>query len=271
MTRQHMRRFPTFLLTVVMLLMMGQAARAGQLVGVSDGVIYDVDRTTGAASNPRDTGLLYLVGLAYSPSGGLYGADIMSQNLYTLDLDTGEPELIGEMRHNTSLYDFGCDPTTGLLYASGEGTGHGVSFTALYRIDPDSAERTLVAESPPVGSITFDANGQLYLFHGDVFRAIDKTNGDTISGFVVSQRFGRYTGSAVDESGTLFLGTGTSTGSDGLYALDTSTGELDFVGPTGLDGSLYGLAYVPEPATLALIALGAIPVVVRRRSRKRAP
>ena len=271
MIRQHLRRFPTFLLTVVMLLMMGPAARAGQLVGVSDGVLYDVDRTTGAASNPRDTGLLDLAALAYSPSGQLFGADVFSQDLYTLDLDTGEPELIGTMRGQTSLCDFGCDPTTGLLYASGYGCGQGTCFRALYKIDPDSAERTLIAEELPGGSITFDASGQLYLYNSDVLRVIDKTDGETISGFVVNQRFAYYTGSAVDESGTLFLGTGPPTGPGGLYALDTSTGELDSVGYTGLDGCLYGLAYVPEPATLALIVLGAIPVVVRRRSHKRTP
>ncbi len=51
-----------------------QTAVAGPVLigGSPDGIIYDVDPATGLASNPRDTGISGLRGLAFSPGGVLY-------------------------------------------------------------------------------------------------------------------------------------------------------------------------------------------------------
>src|SRR5437016_944782 len=103
--------------------------------------IVDIDPVSGAASNPRDTGIFLLAGIARQPSTGtLFGLTTLVSNpansLITIDIATGTPTLVGSVGLSGIVEgDLAFNPFNGFLYGLQTGTGPGVQRN-IFRIDP---------------------------------------------------------------------------------------------------------------------------------------
>jgi hypothetical protein len=136
--------------------------------------LYDIDPTTGAASNARVTAAPGLIGLAWGPDKQLYGVSTFaaptgyqSNALYRIDPATGATTLVGPTGL-ASVYegDLATDPATGTIYA--------ISQTQVFRFQGLTAgsvnsTATLVgtiniAQGPGWDSngLAFDPSGKLY-------------------------------------------------------------------------------------------------------------
>ena len=270
-----MRRRVTILIAAALVITaaLSSPTYAGMLIGGStDGTIYDVDPMTGLASNPRDTGLEPLIGLAFSPGGTLYGAD--EDSLYRVSIAGGDSELLGTYGPGVVVLDFDFESAAPLIYGCGEVTYEGTAHPALYTIDPNSTQATLVGETAAFGSLAVDRTGRLFLLgeqpifdqYRDVIFVIEKDTGATVSSVMLDQDVGRA-GVAFTEEGRLFLVDGGPSGTDMLYTLDSWTGVLTPIGDTGLPDGLTSLAYIPEPGILALFTVGGAPLFARRQRR----
>ncbi len=141
--RNSPRRFAGISVAVILALASVNAAGAGLIGCDTNGVLWDVNPSTGAVSNPRSTGLSYLSGIAYSASGTLYGLAINipsgtnpAGTIYTINPTTGAATLVGGLGL-TAIYegDLAFDPTTGVLY----GLQDEVNFNLfLYRVNPST-------------------------------------------------------------------------------------------------------------------------------------
>jgi hypothetical protein len=191
-----------------------------------DPVLYTIDDGTGAATavGALGIGFVFEGGLAFSPGGTAHGltqldGDMLS--LFTIDLTTGAATL-GAMIPD---FEAGELDVNGLAWRSdGVLVGHDRVSNALVVIDPGSgAVATLAALSPTVGAV-----GGIAVWNGVGYLATAST--DNPSG----------------------------AGSDELWSFDLFTGAASLIGSLGTTGrGIAGLA-VPEPATGALLALGAL-------------
>ena len=87
---------------------------------------------------------------------------------------------------------------------------------------------------------------------------------------VATAAYSHLSFSLAAEDGTLFIVDGdTAAATDMLYTLDPTSGILTSIGHTGLDNGLVGLAYIPEPSTLALLLVGSVVSVRGRRLLRR--
>ena len=242
-------------------------AMAGMLIGASfDGTIYDVDPVTGLATNPRASGLDTIVELAFSPDGDLFATNWAS--VYRITPGGNAPELIGGESPGRDWIGISFDPSTGVLYGS---VLFVASISELLTLDIDTGAPTLIggAGSFP-GAIAINPQGRLYLREQILpnFLEIDKMTARVLSTATLSLDLGRA-GMTFSEDGTLFIVDGGVAGTDTLYTLDPSTGILSSIGHTGLDDGLVGLAYIPEPSTLALLLVGLVVSVRGRRLLRR--
>ena len=240
-------------------------AMAGMLIGASfDGTIYDVDPVTGLATNPRASGLDTIVELAFSPDGDLFAAD--ANVVYRITPGVDPPESFVALTSVGGLLGIAFDPTTGVLYGS-------VDFffiSELYTLDIETGTATFVGEPGSFpGRIAFDPQGRLYLQDGrPALLEIDKLTGNVLNIVSMNLDLGRA-GMTFSENGTLLIVDGGVAGTDTLYTLDPTTGILTSIGHTGLDNGLVGLAYIPEPSTLALLLVGLVVSVRGRRLLRR--
>ncbi|MBU0719240.1 MAG: PEP-CTERM sorting domain-containing protein [Planctomycetes bacterium] len=74
-------------------------------------------------------------------------------------------------------------------------------------------------------------------------------------------------GLAVPPDDSLYLSGFVLDGADTLYELDQTTGLLTSLGATGVPGGLTSLTFVPEPASLLLLVVGAA-CMAKERQRK---
>jgi hypothetical protein len=266
-----------------------QPAAAVRLLGASfgDGLLYDVDPATGAASQPRPflvpppctsepcpegfVPLTLLAGIEVA-DGRLLAATHETATFHpsaiacaelagTAEQVIGAPELALEQQIGEG--DLALDPTSGDLFAIGV-TGLIAPFHLL-RIDLDAPSAVTVGEIGffDVSALAFDAAGQLYAIDtdGDRLLVLDPTNAATLSSVPLSAALGPLAAMDFDpETGLLWVADGGTGGLDALATLDRATGTLTEIGPLGLDQGLSGLAVVPEPeaAALALAALAAL-------------
>jgi len=240
---------------------------AGPLVGASfDGTIYDVDPATGLATNPRASGLDTIVELAFSPDGDLFAADA---NVVSRITPGGNPpETVVDLTSVGGLLGIAFDPSTGVLYGS-------VDFafiSELYTLDIETGTTTLIggAGSFP-GAIAIDPQGRLFLREqiSPNLLEFDKMTATVLNSVTLSLDLGRA-GMTFSVDGTLFIVDGdTAAATDTLYTLNPTTGILTSIGHTGLENGLVGLAYIPEPSTLALLLVGLVVSVRGRRLLRR--
>jgi DNA-binding beta-propeller fold protein YncE len=232
--------------------------------------LYDVNKNTGAATNPRDTGLQTLVGITADPSTGvLYGLTVYQSALYRIDRATGHATQIGFTGINGAEGDLDFDPTTGILY--------GTQWVAskqlmLFKLNKGTGQATAVggvAGARDLSAMAFDANGNLYVLDTDLdeLLRVDKHTATILSRVSCATLLGEAAGMDFDPAtGTLYVADGATHGTNCLYTLDPASGAMNLVGSLGVSAGFAGLAFaVPEPTILLLVACGGITLTRRRR------
>jgi hypothetical protein len=251
-----------------------------------NGILYDVNQTTGAATNPRPTGISNLAGIAFNSSGILYGISMpdggLTESLYTIDPVTAASTLIGTSSvFNTFTDQFfegdlRFDPVSGTLFGVeylsvpsplpvpkgftiNPATG-GISQASLFNL-PCFNNSCLVDYS----ALAINSGGQLYILDTaslDPFGHLIVGSGNpftTTLNVNLSSPLGNLAGMDFDPTtGTLYVADG-GTGGGHLYTLNPANGDLTLVGSLGLTNGLAGLAFspgVPEPGAFPLLIAG---------------
>jgi hypothetical protein len=240
----------------------GTAAVTGTLFGVTDNaivpsVIYNINPSTGviiAGHQVTLNGSIFfgITGIAFSKEEGrLYasarvicGPADCHNPLYTINPATGVAKQVGTGGELTEITRLALDPTTATLYGAGYSAFSQQDFR-LFTVDPTSGHTKNVWVTNFVGvtTMTFDAHGNLFLIETvpvgngvDISRLVrvDKTTAAVISTTVLSHSLGFSAGMAFDPvTGIAYVADGNFHGSNNLYTLNTSTGLLTAVGPTG--------------------------------------
>src|SRR5881396_1638520 len=158
----------------------GGRALAATLTGVTligndfAGNIYDVDPSTGAATNPRPTGIQNLAGIAWHPDGTLYGISTSESSaggstLFRINPYTGARSMVGPVSP-FSIYegDLTYEPRTGSLLALAA-LGPGGS-NQLIRVDPATGASLAIGPIPPgdqsesdPSALAFGPDGSLWV------------------------------------------------------------------------------------------------------------
>jgi len=242
--------------------------------GGSSSTLHVLDRATGAdtLTGPYVPGVVAMNGLAYDAMHGiLYGISPHTDRLYTIDPVTaqvgpvGQPGDLGFGNANGLAYDptagvlYGTDNFTNTLFTIDPGTGLGSpvgtiggGFSNVEGLGFDPRTRTLYGLADGTGGSEVFYYGQIVL--------IDVATGDAtpLGDPLPSERIWR--GLTFDPLTEGLIACGGS----GLYRIDLDDGAATYIGGTYVQG----LAVIPEPATLALLAVGVGAVWMKRRRNK---
>ncbi len=248
----------------------GQALAQGRLIGVdSSRALYEIDMGTavktqiGTVSANAST----TAGLAVGAGGTVYLTSSGNDSLYTVDLLTGNATLVGAYGDSAIVMH-------GLEYVGATNTLYGMSSHngGLYTINQGTGVATLVGTT---GLTSFhnlgynSSTGVMYM-----------TNSSTDSSYIIDLATANVTflsglgdptnpnGMAFNnDNGNLYM---IDNNTDDLYTINMGSGIATSIGDMG-SGNLLGLAYVadpiPEPATMAILGLGAIATLRRRRQK----
>jgi hypothetical protein len=247
--------------------------------------LVDIDTSTGLATNPRDTGILFLTGIAVQPGTGQIFALTMlnsspANSLLRLDPNTGAPTLVGATGLSQIVEgDLAFNPTDGMLYGVQNGAGAGVQ-RQIFHINPSTGAATVIGNTGSTGDLSalaFSPNGTLFTIDtsgtgNSLLQTINPATGLITNTIAMNVNLGSAAALTFSPiNGTAYVADGgDASATDMLYSLDTLTGTLTPIGSTGLATGLSGLAFVsvPEPSSFALFGLFAIGCRFARRSRK---
>ncbi|MBK8268387.1 MAG: PEP-CTERM sorting domain-containing protein [Planctomycetes bacterium] len=213
------------------------------------------------------------------PTGVLYGLDSATNYLHRINRLTGESTPVGFMGVDVVEGDIAFNPIDGLLYGTQSNGGD-----RLYTINTQTGHATIIGtiiQNGDISGMAFGPDGTLYCFdtqNAQVY-TVDPTSGQILTsislvGDILPTSNISTAGLSVDpDTGRLYMVSDffLPTGVNPLYWITTSNGFLRSVGNqgTGLPQGtqLSGLAFVPEPSSLALICVGSITLLTRRRRR----
>lgn len=205
-----------------------------ELQGQAGRQLVTLNGQTGVATSIGDTGDFF-TGLAFDGSGTLYGIThddaASASEIHTLSLADATTSFVVAVGDDLEFGEaLGFNPDDGLLYRmSGEPAPFGTQL--LESIDPGSLTRTAISTS---GDSYDEALGLTY-FGGNTFYMTD------------------------------YLGGPGSGGVSDLYQLSAG-GLVTRIGHLGFSDAR-GLAIVPEPSSLVLLAVGLVGLAARRRER----
>ncbi|MEM7628712.1 MAG: hypothetical protein AAF356_04735 [Planctomycetota bacterium] len=256
--------------------------------------LFDVDASTGLASNARLTGADAISGIALRRDGTLFGwadefanvnGSAVDGALVTIDRATGATTLIGDVSpFNSGALsaegDIDFDPITGDLFGVTSNNGVSLLFTIDTTTGANSEIGIVQQPGSDISGMAFDDGGDLWLLDtsfefGDdrVSRLlrVDRTSGDVFETVTLSVALGTVGGMDFDPAtGQLFIADGDLFGTNNLYTADLFTGEMTLVGSTGLDGAPFGfgglsdIEFIPAPGGVAALAMG-LGLLARRR------
>ena len=236
-----------------------------------NGVLYNVNVSTGAAVSPRSTGIASLAGIAFDPfTGVLFGlttrVSTPSNSLVRIDRSTGAFEIIGitglEM---IAEGDIAFDPLTGLLHGIGNGTFE--SGRELFTLDTLSGAASVIGLLPgfsDYSALAFNSRGELFAIdsYNDTLLTLDPKTGTIWSTQKLNVNLGNVAGLAFDPvSGLAYTADGTVGSTQSLYRLNTSTAHASLIGANGQGRGLAGLSFIhiiPEPEGSGLLAAGLV-------------
>lgn len=246
-------------------------AQADELWAVQQGRLYTVDTDTRTATLVGDSGL-QIGGLAFDSSGTLYGVDAGSDRLVRISTTDGSATTVGDIGQGIAFsMGFGYDATTDTLVASGRGAG---LSSLLLSIDAGDGSGTPIADTltEAIVGMDVDPSGQLWAIDGalDVEQLvrIDKASGATT---VVSAGgladFPGIGGLEITPAGDFWAINLHDTGLE-LVRIDPVTGMGTSHGDISGFGAMLGvtgLAAIPAPGSAAVLALGSLATLRRRR------
>ena len=201
------------------------------------GRLWDIDRTTGALSNPVNTTAVEAIGLSSFAGGPLYAVLDMGwqqpAELVTIDPTTGAVSSIATLSLSAQEGDTAFDPTDGTLY--------GITAASQFgTLDPLTGVTTPIANisaifHPP--AMAFDDLGQLYILEGwgatAKLRLVDKTTGAITSTLPLSGAslpLHKVGGMIFNETtGMLLATTDAAVTIPTMWEIDPTTGATTFV------------------------------------------
>lgn len=260
------------IVTMLLLTAMAPSSSATLLaVDLLTGNLNSINSANGAATLIGATGLNSPIGISFSPGGTLYALTLIG-NLYTINPATGASTLVTTVSNlTTGEGDIAFSPS-GTLYEVGGANG---TNTDLFSINTTTGVATdighITTNSHDLSAMAFDSSGNLWVFDqaGSQLYRVNTATGAILSTVSVNiSGTGSVAGMSFNPAnGTLYVGTGL--GTNGLYTLNTTTGNLFPVGPSGINIS--GMAFTPlatpEPATFGIILAGVVAMACRRRGR----
>jgi DNA-binding beta-propeller fold protein YncE len=263
------------------------AASWGAIIGIDydSGNLYQISELNASLALIGSTGIPAVGGLEMGPDGFLYGATTLDGSgdpaLYRIDPGTAVAELIGLLNLDT----IGLDYYEGALAFGPDGTLYATNYgfdlnPRLLTIDTATGQATVV------GTMTggqHDVNGLAWRSDGKLI-GLDRRSSSlliinpsdaVVEGTVasLSPTLGGIGGMTV-AGDTAYFSTagpgglaGGEAGSNALYSVDLFTGAHQQIGSfsPGVTGSGIGGLAVPTPATLALMGVGGVMLVLRRR------
>jgi DNA-binding beta-propeller fold protein YncE len=269
----------TFAIVTLFSLTACAPSSSATLLGIDwlTGNLSSINTATGAATLIGPTGINSPIGIAFSPGGTLYALTVsglsLNSNLYTINPNTGAATLATVVRGLiTGEGDIAFSPT-GTLYEVGGMTG--LLSEGLFAINTSTGLATTVGTigflSADLSAMAFDSSGNLWVFDqgGSQLYRVDPATAAILATVNVNiAGTGGVAGMAFNPAdGTLFVGTGL--GTNGLYTLNTTTGNLSPIGPSGINIS--GLAFTldaPEPAPCSVILAGLVSMALWRRAAR---
>ncbi|MFN5944762.1 MAG: DUF6923 family protein [Phycisphaerae bacterium] len=242
----------------------------GQTSGLNP-ILYDVNLSTGATSNPRNINVNNAVGIAIDPETGvLYGLTdqfgrINNQSgqggknlIFTVNATTGAATAVGRV-DPTGIFqvfegDIAFNPVDGGFW----GVTTLVSTARLFTIDKLNGSAALGAVVQPalggidldISALTFDATGQMYLLDTRypfnpgpaLLLKVDKDTGEIQQSWNTGVVMGTVAGMTFVD-GKLYITDGDTGGTNRLYRFDIDTGQIIDIGATNAAGGIYqGLA-----------------------------
>ncbi len=194
-----------------------------------------------------------LEGLAYDPANQfLYAMGHDSVNVYRIDTNTRE--LIVSAVAGPTGHSLAFNTSTGLLY-----TANGIYD--MFSIDPITGESFHVSDSVSGGGMAYDLNRDLfYASHDKIDIVTVAPDGTPLSSRRFPDQGFRFDGLAYDPVGDMIYA--------GNYGHVVAISPIDWsyeilIGPPASYVGGLAVATIPEPATLSLLAIGAI--LLRRR------
>jgi outer membrane protein assembly factor BamB len=240
-------------------------------VDLFTGNLNSINPANGAATLIGPTGLNSPIGISFAPNGTLYAFTLIG-NLYTINPNTGASTLVTSVGvFSTGEGDIAFSPT-GTLYEVGGANG---TNTDLFSINTTTGALTdigtITTNSHDLSAAAFDSSGNLWVFDqagSQLYRVSTATGAILATVNVNISGTGNVAGMSFNPAnGTLYVGTGL--GTNGLYTLNTTTGNLFPIGPSGINIS--GMAFTPvatpEPDTFGIVLAGAFAIAFRRRVR----
>lgn len=254
----------------------------------NDSVLYEIDLSTGSATQLYGTGIKHITGIAFHPTTGVLYAhqndnNTLQGNLYQIDTANRTSQLIGSTGKNVTDLTFTPDGTlygwTGGINSAGPSAG---LLNDLVKINLVTGALSYVGDSglntTTRAGLASDTSGNLFLKVGA--ESSPATENGTIHSINVATGLatnpvttGLATNSlAIDpDTGIAYTVNIGGTGSV-LKTIDLTNGTL-VSKPNTVQAKFTSLAFgnvtsVPEPSSLAMLcAASCVPLLVRMRKR----
>ncbi len=278
---KHPRVFHVLACLGVFSVLCATASAQVQMLAVEfdTGDVYGVSMGDASLTYLGSTGLVGLGSLEFAPDGTLYAFTTgTTPTLYELAPGNFAPSEIGPLGLDFIFDGSLVFASTGIVYGTNRGT---TTDPDLFTLDMSTGAATIVGTIAIDSASRADINAMAWRNDGvlvgldrisNSLVEIDPADGSGTALAGVTPSVGGVGGMAVWDDVGYFATAGPGAfpgGSNELYSFNLDTGVQQFIGSFGgtiTSGSgIAGLAVVPEPMSLALLAAGGLLMIRRRR------